>query len=338
MDVAIVGAGAAGAGAAYALDAAGVAATVFERRNEVAGRAATRRARGCVYDYGANYIKAEDPRVNDLIREVSDGLIDVEAPVWTFDRGGAISEGRDGDEHKWSYRDGIAELPGRLFARTDASIRLETPIETVERAGDRWRLAGETGGDLGAYDALVLTPAAPQTAALLDGATWDDGPRRDLVAAVDAVPYRTIVSVVLRYPFELDRPYYALVNTDRDHEIGWVSREECKPGHVPDGSLLIVQMAPDWSAERCEDPAREVIADAIALTAGLLDDARLYEPAWTDYHCFRHALPDRGVDREAIDRAEAHDLYVAGDWVAGDGRVHLALKSGLEAGERITDR
>ena len=92
------------------------------------------------------------------------------------------------------------------------------------------------------FDRLLLTPPAPQTVDLLRTAEWDADIREPLVEAVDAVPYRTIWTGVFGYPFELERPYYALVNTDKDHEIGWIAREECKPGHVPDGeSLLVVQ-------------------------------------------------------------------------------------------------
>jgi len=99
--VAVVGAGAAGAAAAYALRDTPVDVTVFEKSGGVCGRAATRRANDCTYEYGANYLKSDDERVNELVTEElpTEGLVDVTGPVWTFDDDGEVSEGDDTDAH-----------------------------------------------------------------------------------------------------------------------------------------------------------------------------------------------------------------------------------------------
>ncbi|WP_049899336.1 NAD(P)/FAD-dependent oxidoreductase [Halococcus agarilyticus] len=339
--VAIVGAGAAGAGAAYALRDTAIDVTVFEKSRGVCGRAATRRKHGCRYDHGANYFKDEDARVTELVTEDLDteGLAEAEGPVWTFDADGTISEGRDADDHKWTYRAGITQLAKRLFDRTDATIEKSTRVGGIEHVDGGWTLADTDGTDLGRFDSLLLTPPAPQTADLLAATEWNDDLRNDLETAVRDVSFRPTITAVLHYPFELDRPYYALVNTDKDHEIGWCSREECKPGHVPDGeSLLIVQLGADWSADRIDDPPEGVTTDAADLTADLLNDDRLADPDWTDFQGWRYAQPGDTVASEPLDRAKGHDLFFAGDWVAGEGRVHLALRNGLDTGERIADR
>lgn len=337
--VAIVGAGVAGAGAAYTLrDSATV--TVFEKRQRISGRTATRQQHSCRYDHGANYFKDEDSRVTELVTETldTDGLVDIDAPVWTFDSEGEISEGHDTDEHKWTYRNGINQLSSLLFERTDASIETDTRVGSIERT-DGWRLEATDGRDLGTFDALLLTPPAPQTADLLADTVWDTSLRDDLAETIRTVPFRTTVTAVLHYPFELDWPYYALVNTDKNHDIGWLSREECKPGHVPAGeSLLLVQMSPEWSHARYNEPSEAVAGAAADATADLLSDDRLAAPDWTDCQYWRLAQPDGGVDADPLERAESHDLFFAGDWVAGEGRVHLALRSGLDAGERIAER
>lgn len=193
-----------------------------------------------------------------------------------------------------------------------------------------------------------MTPPAPQTAALLRATDWDDPRREALVEAVDAVPYRTIRTVVLHYPFRESHPWYGLVNTDREHAIGWVSREECKPGHVPDGeSLFVVQMSPDWSTARYDDPLSAVGADVADHVATLLDDDRYRDPDWIDDQGWRYALPDAAVsesrvtdtvDGSPIDAVADTGLHVAGDWVAGEGRVTAALWNGYEVGERIAER
>lgn len=47
------------------------------------------------------------------------------------------------------------------------------------------------------------------------------------------------------------------------------------------------------------------------------------------------ALPDNGIDRDPLTAADAHDLYCVGDWVAGEDRVHAALRSRLDVAERV---
>lgn len=335
MEIGIVGAGVAGIGAAYELREAEPTVTLIEKEPDVGGRAATRSENGCVYDHGANYV-TPDEELEEIMRELgSEGLVEIEEPVWTFDAEGRMSEGEQRDRPALTYEEGITEFPTRALSRTDATLEADTRAQRIGRDGDRWRV--ETGEEEYAFEALVLTPPAPRTATLLSGADWSDPLRDELVRAAESVPFRTIVSVVLHYPFEIDRPYYALVNTDREHDIGWLSREECKPGHVPDGeSLLVVQMAPDWSLERYDEPAGRT-ADRVAdLAADLLGEPRLATPDWTDRTRWRHALPNEGADRDEFARAEAHSLYVAGDWVAGEGRVAATFENGCEVGRRLS--
>jgi predicted NAD/FAD-dependent oxidoreductase len=348
--VAIVGAGAAGAGAAYALRDATIDVTVFEKCPGAGGRATTRRTRGCAYDPGANYVTNADERTAELLRGLNGDddaddpdandpdanyLATVDGPVWTFDESGTVEPG-DRDETKWTWREGIAALAERLLARTEATLVAETRIESIERTEDGWRLVDADERVSDPFDALLLTPPAPETAALLSATKWHDERLHPLREAVGAVPYRTIRSVILHYPFEQERPYYALVNTDKAHEIGWLAREECKPGRVPDGeSLLVVQMSPEWSEAHFDDPRSEIVPGVAETVADLVGDDRLREPDWTDDAGWRHALPDAAAARELIRSGESAGLYFAGDWVVGKGRVHEALWNGIETAGRI---
>jgi len=340
-EVAIVGAGAAGAGTAFALRDAPVDVTVFEKSQGVCGRAATRRKNDCTYDYGANYVKSDDDRVSELLTETLDdeGLVDIEEPIWTFDEDGTISEGRDADDHKWTYTEGITQLGKRLFAETDATVHNGVRVAKPVRVDGGWELRDDQGSNLGAFDALLLTPPAPQTSDLFGAANWEHGLCRELRRKTAAVPYRTVVSAVLHYPFEIDWPYYALVNVDKDHDVGWVSNEGCKDGHVPDGEgLLVAQMSPGWSVDNYDVSDAKLTDAASDKVATLLDDDDLATPDWTDVQHWRYAQPDGSIEDDLGERAAAHDLFFAGDWVAGEGRVHAALRCGLDTGERLAER
>ena len=347
----VVGAGLAGAGIADALREEPVSVTVLEKSRGVGGRAATRRRDGCHYDHGANYIKDSDERTRELLESLgNDGLADIDAPVWPFAADGTISESERPEAHKWTWEAGITQLAKRLFGRTDADIRKETRVDTIQRDAAGWSLTDTDGSTHGPFDAVVLTPPAPQTADLLRATEITDSDAHSDVdadgdadatlsaaaAAVDSVPYRTIRAVMLHYPFEIDRPYYALVNDDHGHDIGWLARESCKPGHVPDGEeLLVVQMAPDWSTETYDQPLDSIGEEVAQKVATLVDDARLESPDWSDDQGWRYALPDAGVDTAAVEPLASYGLYVAGDWVVGEGRAHKALWCGVNVGERL---
>lgn len=338
--VGIVGAGVAGCAAAYALRGADTTVTVFEAGSRVGGRAATRHRGEITYDYGANYVKDDDPSVVALLTDTlpTDGLVEAAGPIWTFDREGTVTEGRPSDAHKWTYRAGIGVVADRLLAAGDATVELETAVDHLSRSDDGWHLRDEDGVVHQPFDALVLTPPAPLTAELVARADWTSETRPSLAAAIDAVPYRSIWSAVLGYEFALDVPYYALVNPAKDHAIGWISREECKPGHVPPGhSVLVVQANHDWSVDQADTRPADAVAELAGRTAEVIDEDRLAEPTWTDHRLWHHALAERAVDPDALEDATAAGLYFAGDWIAGEGRVHAAIRSGLTVGDRIVD-
>ena len=339
-EIGIVGAGAGAAAAAFVVDEAApdASVTVFEKSGGLCGRAATRRHGDLTYDYGANYLKSDDERVVELMTETLDdeGLVEIAEPVYTFDADGEVSPGRDADEHKWSYRRGLTQIAKRLFGPTDATVHRRTRIETVRRAGDRWELDDVDGETRGPFDVLLLNPPAPQTAELLRDAEWESPVRESLVDAVGDVSYTSVWSAVLRYPFPIDVPYYGLVNTDKEHPVGWISREECKAGHVPDGeTLLVVQASDEWSVAHYDDDPAANVAALAEHTADVVGDDRLADPVWSDHQGWRYALPTNGVDRGPIDSARRDGLYLLGDWVAGEGRIHAAIANGLDTGERV---
>jgi predicted NAD/FAD-dependent oxidoreductase len=340
-DIGIVGAGAAAAATAFGLETrlATPDVTILEKSGGVCGRAATRRHDELTYDYGANYLKSDDERVVELVTETLDteGLVDVSEPVYTFDETGAVSPGKPVDEHKWSYRSGLTQIAKRLLARTDATVHRRTRVESLRRSGDAWTLVDADGDSWGPFDAVVLNPPGPQTADLLRDATWKSDVR-DSLADVADLPFRTVWTAVLRYPFEIDVPYYGLVNADKAHEVGWVSREECKPGHVPEGeSLLVVQANHEWSVTHYDGDPAENVATLAAQAADLVGEKRVRDPVWTDHHGWRYALPEGGAPAGPLRAAEAEGLYCTGDWITGKGRLHAALANGLDTGERMAD-
>jgi predicted NAD/FAD-dependent oxidoreductase len=344
MRVAIVGAGVAGLAAGRRLAGRGHEVVVYEQSHAVGGRAATRRTHGCVIDHGAQYVTTPDdvPQVRRLVLDdlPRAGLIDIGRPVWTFDRAGRVQQGdpRLNAAPKWTYAEGLDALAKRLAAGLD--VRCAAGVARVQRRPGSYRLLDATGTTLGESAHVLVAIPAGQVVELMQASDVDAGRRDAALAELQKVRYRSLLSIMLGYPQPPDtvfaggtpedpRPYYALVNTDRGHDVSWLAIENDKgPARVPAEILtLVVQMSGAFSAAHF-DAAPEYLAARAAVAASTLLGLEFRRPLWYDVARWRYALPDVTCDLAALNRD--HDgLFFAGDYVAG-GRVHLALQAGLD--------
>jgi hypothetical protein len=339
--LAVIGAGVAGLAAAWSLRTVPAEVTVYEKSRGFGGRAATRGRYGVRYDHGANFFRPSSERVERLVHEElpTDDLVAIDRPVYTFDETGAVAEpDREGGEgRKWTYRQGISTL-GKLLAReSPAVVQRETRIVRLERRKERWTVASDDGESFGPFDAVLLTPPAPQTADILRTSRFDAALQETLVGGLEAADYNAQFTVVLAYDRAIRRPggCYGLVNDDGGHPLAWIGFEHDKPGHVPDGaSVLVVQTAPAWTARHLEGDPDNVMPDAKTMAASVLD-TDLRRPSWYDTQRWRYSHPASPADADALAGGRKAGLFFAGDFVAGKGRVGRALETGLAAGRRI---
>ncbi len=339
--IAIIGAGMSGLAAAHVLREAGYTVTLFEKSRGVGGRAATRKRAGFIYDHGAQYIKPGNPDSTAFITERfrAPDLIDIRKPVWTFNTQGLIQEGDPAQnaEPKWSYRSGITTLP-KLMA-TQLSIHFETRIARTQQTPTGWQLFTTTNQDAGTYDRLLITIPATQAVSLIQDSQLSGNLQQEITTQLQEAQYSHLLSISLGYHTHLRlRPYYALVNIDKGHSISWLAWEHEKASErVPrGGSMLIAQMAPNYSLAHRENSASHLVHEATALTAALIAE-KLPTPDFTDVQLWRYALPTHKANAEALNTLTIpHGLAFCGDAFVG-GRVHLALEHGLHVGRQVVD-
>ena len=343
MKLAIIGAGLAGLAAAHKLSRSesAIEIVIFEKSRGLGGRAATRRLHGATFDHGAQYIKAPTPELEALLREGSaqDTLRDIGLPVWTFDQHNQIAEGdpAQNSDPKWTYSDGITRIAKQLAQGLD--IRQQTRIRHIDQANGSYILFDEQDAIVSAADAVLLTPPAPQTHDLIAASALPNVAQQTVLTELAKVSYRPCLTVTLGYPPQLhQRPFYALVNTDRQHPISWLAYEHLKPERPSgDQHVVIAQMAPQWSADHWNDALPERTEQVAALVSTLLhpEGTRdLRAPLWSDRQGWRYALPDGRADFDTLNSA-IRGLFFAGDYTAGQGRVHLAIEEGWRVAERI---
>lgn len=333
--LAIIGAGVSGLAAAFELSTTEAEVVVFEKSKGLSGRAASRTREGCRYDHGANYFKVDGNGVARLLFEdlPTDDLCRIVGDIHVFDGGGVVSPGDPAQNAtaKWSYRGGISAVGKLLVETAEIDVRHERRIVAVAGGEKEWLLRDEFGGETGPFDAVLLTPPAPQAAALLG-----DESAPELAEALGAVEYHSQFSVLLNLPGTIALPgeAYALINCDRTHEIAWISLENRKAGHVPSGqTLLIVQMSPDWSAAHFDDPQGNIIERAWSAADALVGG--LPRPRWADAQRWKFAHPKNRLDESVARSAEPEGLFVAGDALVGKGRVSKSIRTGIEAAERM---
>ena len=363
--VCIVGAGLAGLAAARALAEAGVAAVVVDKSRGVGGRAATRwrdvpdstgdagsAAVRWRVDHGAQVFTPEPGSPADRVARsvlAPGALVEITRPTVPFSDDGTLrpEHVRTDGAPRLALHDGYAALGRALASRLD--VRLGTTATRLAHTGAGWTVDAETPDGparLGPFRAVLLTPPAPQAALLVAASDFDAAARDALAAGLSAATYRPQWTVVLAFAHHVALPgdAYALVNVPdgehalpgerRPHAVAWLADETCKPGRAPAGAgLLVAQMSAGWTRAHVDDDRETLVAAAVEHVEALVGPlpARL----WTDAQRWRYSLPDAAVDPAALAPAEALGAFAAGDAVAGLGRAHLALESGLDVAARI---
>lgn len=332
-----------GLATAYGLRALPVDVTVFEKSRGYGGRVATRGRYGARYDHGANYFAPGSDRVRRLVTAhlPTDGLVEIGRQIWHFDQTGALSRPESTEEKrpKWTYRQGISRL-GKLLAHySRAEVRTETRVDGLIYQESHWAVRAASGESFAPFEAVVLTPPAPQTARLLAESDVRGARVDRLCRALEAVPYTSQFSYVFLFTRPLSRPgnFFALRNSDGEHPLSWIGYEHDKPGHVPaDHSMIVVQTGSEWTAERVdEEPDRFTFEIKELAEDVLVSDLR--SPAWYDVQRWRYARPSAALSEDRMPVGASLGLFLAGDYVSGVGRVSEALDTGFDTAQQVQE-
>lgn len=342
MKLIIVGAGISGLATAYALakQAPHIEIHCIEKSRGVGGRAATRRRDGAVFDHGAQFFRTNDTDQLNFFRNEIDAqhLVDIAKPVWTFTHDNLISVGDSAQNNapKLVYRSGINQL-GKLLVPANLTLSFEQRVHHFVHEHNVFRCFDANQHEIATGDAIVFTPPAPQTIDILRDSHFDVEAQHTLITALAPATYRPCISITLAFAQSFDFPFYALVNSDRQHDISWLAFEHDKDAsRAPSGqSLITVQLAPSASRTHWDDSIETLTAHYLPRISQLLNH-QLTHPLWVDRQGWRYALPDGQANTHLLQMYErTHGVYFAGDAITGLGRVHLALQTGFDVAQRI---
>lgn len=306
-EIAVIGAGVAGAVCARGLAEAGARVVVFDKGRSIGGRLAQRRRDGAVFDHGAQFIRPQDPILRNLLEA---GIVAGTVARWPA---------AELDERPvYVGRPGMATPFKQLLA--EVPVRTDCRIDRLERAGAEWWLTAADGGRHGPFRAVVVAAPAPQAAALL--ATAGEHVPQPLAVAAG----RAVMAPCWALMLAFDPPLELAGFDARPLEggpVAWIARNTSKPGR--DGlDSWTVHASPAWSTVHLEEPAETVASGLLAAFRDVTGATAV--PVQRMAHRWRYALVTEPAGEAAFyDRAAG--LGLCGDWCLG-GKIEAAFLSG----------
>lgn len=312
FDVAIVGAGIAGASAARALADCGVRVVVHDKGRVPGGRAATRTRGEDHHDHGAQYFTGRDPA---FVRQIEAWVATGVVAEWRPQLVSINADGQRGTpspERRWVGLPGMNRLAASLLSNID--VCCSSRVTSAEYRDGGWYLQLADGSVDGPYRALLCTLPAPQAAELLA-----DQPLATIAAEVAFAP---CWALMLEFPAPLEAGFdAAFVNVG---PLSWVARDSSKPGR-PDGERWVVHAGPEYSRDRIESSPETVnieLQHAFFAAIGIAERP----PLRSSVHRWRYALAQPPLHHGALVDAPLC-LAIGGDWCHGS-RVEGAWLSG----------
>lgn len=320
LDALVVGAGAAGLAAmtrlAHHIGVESIRAV--DKSWRAGGRLATRErtADGVITrcDHGAQFFTTRSTRFADLVRRwVESGL------VVEWHRGLGTGESHP----RYVARQGMNSLARDLAA--GLPVRCGWTARSIALTPRGWAVTS-TEGETVETRALVLTPPAPQAAALLETANLDFGDgMRDRLRRITYEPCLAAMAWLLR-PSRIPPPGGLAID---DGPIRWMADNQQK-GISPGGCVVTIHGSGSFSRTWIDGDRDEAGRWLVKAARKWLGS----DPVEVSVHGWRYSMPVH-IDE---DRAPAlwHDppLVLCGDGFDGP-RVEGAFLSGWTAGERV---
>lgn len=328
--LAIIGAGLAGLMCARKVQDAGLEVSVFEKSRGVGGRMATRRAdNGLRFDHGAQYFTLRDPHFERYVRKwAAAGVVaEWEGRIVDLTRGEASPKKRV--TPRFVGVPGMNAICKHLAA--DLDIRLQMQVAPPRRERAVWRLQNAQGESLGAFDCVITSAPAPQSAELLA-----DTP--DLRLQAKATMMSSCWAAMISFAQPLQRPFDgAFVHAS---PLSWIACNSTKPQRGssqnagPHGGqeCWVLHASPDWSNEHIEQDAAAVLPILLAAfwqATGVKPQPTSFATA----HRWRYAIPPVPLEDRCLFDPQLR-IGACGDWCSGP-RVEGAFLSGMSLAGRV---
>lgn len=324
LDVAVVGAGLAGAAAARALKRAGHRPVLFDKGRGPGGRMSSRRVetpRGeAMIDHGAQFVTARGLSFEGLLNEAAHkGLAAVwDARLVSIDRGGNAADMKPA--RRWVGTPGMNGIVKAALDGFDARFGLR--VKRLSGKPGEWTLRFDTGEQAGPFDRVVLTLPPEQ---LIDLLARSDGDFPGMIVEARRAVLSPCWAVmgVIEDGFDPGFDGAKLLGGG----VRWIARMNSRPERTGP-EAFVLHASPDWSRAHLEDAPEGIQR---ALWEEMFVRFGLPQPVWIKAHRWLYALSE-DAPGTPFSLDETGTVGCAGDWRLGP-RAELAWDSGEALGE-----
>lgn len=278
---------------------------------------------GTLFDHGAPYFTVQGERFRSQVeRWIDDGVVvPWEVNIVELYQGRADKEGRPVE--RFVAVPGMNGICHSLAQGLD--VRFNTTVAPPERDGDGWLIRDQDGGELGRFQAVLISAPAPQTTALLKAAPL-------LVKRAERVRMAPSWAVMAAFQEPLGLAYDAAFI--HQSPLTWIAKNSGKPGRPTSPETWVLQATPAWTAEQIEkEPSRVTrrLLEAFREATG----CESAEPSFSTAHLWRYAVPPEPHPGPFM-LDEKLRIGACGDWCGGP-RVEGAFLSGALLAERLCE-
>jgi predicted NAD/FAD-dependent oxidoreductase len=310
-DLVIVGSGIAGLAAARAATAQGLAVKIFDKGRRIGGRVATRRADGFTFTHGAQFLTAR----SDEFRDVCEAAL----------AGGALTSWQIDNKAAFIGRPTMRDFAA--FLGRDLAISQAVEITGIEAADNHLHFYSADGMVASSQRAIV-TPPAPQTAALLRKLA------PALARAADGAVYAPCWTAMFGFDEAPPLPATPEPLQFDDGAIALANCEANRPGSDSSNFALTIQASGEWSARHLEDAGEKTGRTLLTELSHLLG-VKMPKPIHEGCHRWRYAKVTKPAATDRL-TSECRRIAIAGDWVIGP-RIEAAFLSGLKAFAQLSE-
>jgi len=319
-DCIVVGSGIAGLLGARELQNAGQTVVVLDKARGVGGRMATRRVGEGVFDHGAQFFAARDPRFKSLVDEwVARGI----AREWGLGFAGGDGFLKADGSPRYCGVAGMTAIPKYLAKGLD--VRLSDGVTAAGIDGDAWHV--QTAADqVFAGKRLLLTPPVPQSLKILE--SGGTALASDVTTALNAIEYDPCFAVLATLDGPSTIPSPGGIRMPHDI-IAWMGDNHAK-GISPGQQNVTIHANPNFSRQYFDDDPT-MVAEMLLGAAEPWLGAKVID---SQVHRWRYSQPTRVDPAPCIFTAQPAPIAFAGDAFGGP-RVEGAALSGLAAAEHL---
>lgn len=316
----IVGGGITGLITATILQRKGINVTVLDKGKGIGGRLATRRmsyknsVEG-VFDYGAQYFSASDPRFQ----------------VWVDDwlKHGVIKEwcqrfGKNDDKPRYCGVNGTRGIAQHLAQDLD----VHTNTKVVEIGYDSFWLVKTEDEQQFQGEMLLLTPPVPQALDLLDASLMVLP--LDIRFSLESISYHSCITLLALLENHSKIPAPGGIALE-DNYLTWLGDNHQK-GISPDGYAITLQASPSFSEDYWDSDDAEIAYKLLSAAADYLDSPVIKYQV----HRWRYSLPKTFHPEPYLALSET-PLIMAGDGFVAPN-IEGSVLSGIATGELIAKR